>query len=355
MNGPRGRRLCLLSLLLTACAAKPPLRGEVWAAADLDNEQLVACRAAGIDTIVLALHDRVPTPADRAAADAVQAAGLRLGYWLEVGRCEALATAHPEWLASMQGHTEWQRLFPDAPAVSAGQVVKTWPWLPVGYREAFAAHLERVRLQLANLPAPAFVFLNDLQGPPSACGCGNVLCRWATDYTLHGRPPVCTATPLGADAAARFCAEVQRLLPRSEVVPVWVTECEEADTHADGACCGVGCYHGICWRAFDEQWRELRAVSPTTAILLPYREFGRDLARYAQPGGWIEFALRHLRERAAAQGVPIAGDSLIAVLQGYGEVIRAPIQRQLAAAAGVRNNLVLRTPLDTSWQPRAMP
>lgn len=354
MNGCCPRWLWPIAWVLTACTTTP-LRGEVWAPADLDTEQLVRCRAAGINTVVLALHDRLPTPADRTAADAVHAAGLRLGYWLEVGRCEALAVVHPEWLASMQGHTEWQRLFPTAPATGAERVVKAWPWLPVGYREAFAAHLQRVREQLVNLPEPAFVFLNDLQGPPSACGCGNVLCRWATDYTLHGRPPVRTATPLGADAAACFCAEVQRLLPRSEVVPVWVTECEEADTHADGACCGVGCYHGICWRAFDEQWRALRGVAPTTAILLPYREFGRDLSRYAQPGGWIEFALRHLRERAATHGAPIAGDSLIAVLQGYGDVIRPACQRQLAAAAGVRANLVLRTPLDTSWQPRALP
>ncbi len=347
--------LAVLALPLTACRSAAPLRGEVWAPANLDSSKLAAARDAGVDTIVLALHDRVPTAADRAAADAVCAAGLRLGYWLEVGRCEALADAHPEWLASMHGHAQWRRHFPGTPAPNDGAVVKSWPWLPVAYVEAFAAHLKRVRKQLADLPEPSVVFLNDLQGSPSACGCGNVLCRWATDYSLGGKPPTRTATLIGPDAAARFCGEVQSVLPRSEVIPVWVTECEESDTRIDGACCGVGCYHGICWRAFDEQWRAVRGTAQTTAILLPYREFDRDLERYEEPGGWIEFALRHLRDRAAAQGAPIAGDSLIAVLQGYGEVLPAAKQRALATAAGVHASLVLRTPIDTSWQPHTTP
>lgn len=54
-------------------------------------------------------------------------------------------------------------------------------------------------------------------------------------------------------------------------------------------------------------------------------------------------------------GASIAGDSLIAVLQRYGEVLSAANQRALATAAGVRARLLLRTPIDTRWQPRARP
>lgn len=354
--------------LVAACATPPPHRsgaarpgevwsgaawsGEVWDPESVDAAQLAAAGHAGVDTVVLALHDRAPTAADRTAAALVRGAGLRLGYWLEVGRSPAVAAAHPEWQATLQGHPQWRRQFPATPPAGPGEVVRVWPWVPVAYAEAFAAHLTRVRAQLEAMPAADVVFLNDLQGPPSACGCGNVLCRWATDYTLGERTPLRVATPLGDDAAARFVAAVRALLPASEVVPVWVTECEEADGAADGACCGVGCYHGACWRAFDRQWAALRRAAPNTALLLPHRAFGRDLPRFEEPAGWVGFAIRHLRQRAAGKGQPIAAESLVAVLQGYGDVAPVEAQRRLAALAGVATTLVLRSPIDQSWRPQ---
>ncbi len=311
---------------------------------------IIAVRAtAGDDTVVLAIGDQDVTSAivDRAAA--VSAAGLRLGYWLETGRSERLADSRPEWVASLQGHGEWRRNMLDFAEPPADQVVIAWPWVPVLYAEAFDAHRLRIAAQLRALPTPDFIFLNNLQGPPAACGCGNVLCRWATDYTLRGRPPSRKATLLPPDAAARFVAAVQKLAPTSAVVPVWVTECEEADTTAEGACHGVGCYHGSCWREFDKQWLPLRDQCERIALALPYRTFGRDLPRYGPEAGWISFAIDHLRARAASRhGKDLPPSQLIAVVEDDGRGSGPAMAR----AAGVTAILVLRTPIDATFQPR---
>lgn len=347
----------LLSVLVTACASAPTtppvaaplaLRGTI-VQAGVDAATLRAAAAAGDDTVVLAIGDHDVTTTMVAGATAVRAAGLRLGYWIEVGHCERLADAHPEWVASLQGHGEWRQNAPDFAEPPADQVVIAWPWVPVRYAEAFAAHQQRVAAQLRALPPADFVFLNDLQGPPAACGCGNVLCRWATDYTLHGQPPAREATLLPPDAAARFVAGVQTLVPASLVIPVWVTECEEADTTADGACHGVGCYHGACWREFDRQWVPLRDHCSHIALCLTWRTFGRDLPRYDDQAGWVAFASAHLRERAKSHhGGELAATRLVAIVDddGTGKGVA------MARAAGITAILVLRVGIDATFQPR---
>ena len=303
------------------------------------------------DTVVLMVGKHTDAVV-AAAAQQVRSRGLQLGYWFEIGRDEALANAHPEWVASLQGHDEWQ-LDHGAHTVGAGEVVQAWPWVPVAYAEAFAAHLERVRARLDALPRADFVFLNDLQGPPAACGCGNLLCRWATDYTLGGRAPVRSATPLGADAAARFVQEVQAMVPQSRVIPVWVTECEEADTVADGACHGVGCYRGACWREFDKQWAPLRAAVPQVALLLPYRAFRRDLPRFGAEAGWVSFAIEHLRTRERERHArELPGSVLLAVVEGWSADAVVAAQHAHARAAGVTDVLVARSPIEQSFVPR---
>ena len=102
-------------------------------------------------------------------------------------------------------HDDWRRRFPNAPTAKAGEVIKAWPWVPIGYAPAFDAHRERLKTLLGDLPGTwAGVFLNDLQAGPSSCGCGNDQCRWALDY---GTPPTAARTP-GDDAAARLVAEL---------------------------------------------------------------------------------------------------------------------------------------------------
>jgi hypothetical protein len=357
---PRYWGLVLLLALLIACAAPPPkatpkqaMRGELVDPTTLASDAFADAR---FDTTVFLVRDEAALPAAAAAATSARAHGRRFGYWFAVGRDAATADQHPEWMATLDGHDEWRLDHADAPATAAGEVVVTWPWVPVAYAEAWAAHRDRLSTWLSALPPPDVVFLSDLQGPPGACGCGNMLCRWACDYTLQNRQPSRLATPLGPEAAADFVRAVQAMLPAARVVPVWVTECEEDDTVEDGACHGVGCYHGACWREFDRQWAPLRAAAEPIALLLPYRAFGRDLPRFGATAGWVRFAIEHLRAREAAMHQrELPGSMLVAVLQGHGERDAMPdveAQVRQAAAAGVTDVLIARTPIEQAIEPR---
>ena len=83
----------------------------------------------------------------------VDRAGMTLCPWVEVARNPSMADAHPEWMAAPGGHhDDWRRRFPDAPKAKAGEVIKAWPWVPIGYAPAFDAHRERLKSLLGDLP-----------------------------------------------------------------------------------------------------------------------------------------------------------------------------------------------------------
>ncbi|MBI3469887.1 MAG: hypothetical protein HY013_00855 [Candidatus Solibacter usitatus] len=322
----------LLPLLLAAGALwAEPLRGVLVSPSQLDG----ALREPG--AIVLALSEPAAGSARR-----VRAAGRALYYWIEIARNPRMADAHPEWMASLQGHPEWRRLFPQASKPADGEVVKNYPWVPVSYREAFEAHLARVAELLRELPPADGIFLNDLQAGPSACGCGNSLCRWTADYG-----PIRTATPLPADAAARFAAEVGKLAPRSKIIPVWTTECEERDK--EKRCAGVGCFAGACWREWTAQLTPLAGQAETLGVLATARALDRDSA-------WIARALASFAEMPPIRGgKALAAGRLVAVLQGWDappDEVRAQIRSAVAAGAGY---LVARIPIEQGWEPRVVP
>jgi hypothetical protein len=253
-------------------------------------------------------------------------------------------------MASLQGHQEWRRLFPDAPTPKKdGEVIKNYPWVPILSEEAFAAHHQRVKRLLSEMPEADSIFVNDLQGGPSACGCGNTLCRWTADYG-----PIKTVNPLGADAAARFIETISKLAPNSEVIPVWLTECEEHDGADDGLCAGVGCFRGICWKAWTDQLMPVAENSATIAAFLPFRELQRDIPLYGDTAAWIPFALGTFRTMPLQhQKSPVAAGRLIAVLQGW-DVSPAEIeaQKRQVQRAGAAGCVVVRDRIDQSWQPR---
>lgn len=287
---------------------------------------------------------------DAAAAERIQAAGLELCYWVEIARCPELADKHPLWLASLQGHPEWRRFHKDPPFAKEGEVVKNYPWVPILYQEAFDAHLERLRKLLATLPPPKKLFLNDLQAAPSSCGCGNPVCRWTTDYG-----PVVTAKRLGDDAAAKFVAEVKKLVsPETAVVPVWTTECEEHDKEKDALCAGVGCFKGICWKAYTKQLMPLAEQSSQIGVLLLYKEFGQDSSAYKQPAGWTRHALGGFATMPPKNGGKAIGPHrLIAVLQGY-DVTERELAEQIERTkeAGAASYIVAFAKIDQSWTPK---
>jgi len=283
------------------------------------------------------------------AANQIQTAGMEVGYFIEVGRCPELADAHPEWMASLQGHPEWRRLFPEFPVAGKNQVVKNYPWVPVFYREAFDAHCERIRKLLDGKPAAKRIWLNDIQGGPSACGCGHPLCRWIGDYG-----PVKTGTSLGDTAPAEFVQAIRKLSPGAEVIPVLTTECELEDREHE--CAGVNCFAGICWKAFSKQLAAIDADSSRIGIACFYREFDRDLPRYGGEGGWIKTAIQSLEVMPPKrEGRAVRAEKLIAVLQGW-NVDEDQIQSQISMAreSGSAGWLLVTTPVSQAWEPRLL-
>ncbi len=334
------------AVLLAATADAASINGVLLTAAQASPQRLRSLKKQGANAVVLSLSNEQSSQ-ERAAAERILKSGLRLYYWVEVGRNNALADEHPEWMASLQGHPEWRRFFPDLRRPGDGEVVKNYPWVPVVYQESFNAHLRRVGKLLKQQPEPSGVFLNDLQSAPSACGCGNSFCRWTPDYG-----PIKTATRLGDDAAARFVLAVQAFIPKSQIIPVWTTECEEHD-QAD-RCAGVPCYPNTCWKEYSKQLMPLARDVQQLAALVPYKAFDRDQPRYGPTAGWVKSAIRSFAEMPPKrEGQAISANRIIAILQGWDvsdEEVKAQIAR--SAEAGSAGYVVSLTRIEQSWAPR---
>ena len=345
----------ICGVLVTSTFAADPnvaMRAVLMDALQLDEARAATLRLADFNAVVLRVDSNQQSSRleiTRAFAIA-QRHQLPCYFWMEVARCSVLADQRPELMASLQGHPEWRRFFPLSPQPRDDEVVKTYPWVPIMSREGFDAQLDRVTKWLDGLPTPAGLFLNDLQGAPSACGCGHPLCRWTTDYG-----PKRTTAKLGPDAAAQFVEAVSKATRVPRVIPVWVTECEAHDKTT--LCAGVGCYEGLCWKEFVKQLTPLAERSEPLALLLPFREFERDLPIYPDRAGWIREAIELMQTQPARhRGTPLLPGRLIAVLQGWDvthrEVMAQIAQAQLAGAGGCIVSLV---PIDQSWEPRIMP
>lgn len=329
-------------------AASSLYRGVLIRPEMIDDESLAMWQRDSMQ-IVLSLDDSldVDRAAQALAAEKLRDAGFQVEYWIEIARCVRLADAHPEWMCSLQGHDEWRRLFPELPEAAEGEVVKNYPWVPILYEESYAAQLDRVASLVAELPAPKRIWLNDLQGGPSACGCGHPLCRWTADYG-----PIHTATPLGDDAAANFVRAIQEKFPAAEIVPVWATECEAEDEH--DACGGVGCFKGICWQAYVRQLMHLEKIAPRIGVQCFYKALDRDLPRFGSTAGWLRFALQSFQVMPPQRaGQAIAADRLIAVIQGW-DVTADERNAQIAMAeqAGAAGYLLATFSIPHDWRPQ---
>lgn len=334
---------------------KLDLSAALIAVTDASPARLKELRSSATNTVVFKLttSDDEAKNAIRAATIGVEKAGLSFAYWVEVARSPELADKHPEWMASLQTHDEWRRFFPDAPKPKANEVAKTYPWVPILSREPNKAQRKRVVTLLADLPKAKLIFLNDLQGAPSACGCGNPLCRWTSDYGERR-----TTVPLGNDAAALFIAAIRKASPKSKVIPVWTTECEERDGHPDGLCAGVGCFNGICWRAYTRQLMPVAATSKHIAVLATYKQFHRDVTHYGDAeASWVGFAIKTFETMPPKHnGKAIPASRIVAVVQGWdvtAEEITA--QRRAAEEAGVIGCVVAYEKIEQSWSPKVIP
>lgn len=289
-------------------------------------------------------------PATTAAAKKVNDQLGQVDYFFEVARCAELAKAHPEWMASIQGHHDWMRLFKDFPKPKKDEVVKVYPWVPIFNREPFDAQVKRIGSMLKRLPQPRRVWLNNIQGAPSACGCGHPLCRWTADYG-----PLKTATPIGDSAPAEFVAKIQSLVKKAEIIPIMTSECEAADQHT--LCGGVGCYEGICWKAFTKQLDQVATKSQRVGVACFYKAFDRDLKRYGSKASWVRHAILSFEAMPKIRnGKGLKPERLVAVLQGW-DVSAEELQQQQKIAADLKpaGILICLPKVDQSWEPRTMP
>ena len=149
-------------------APEPFFRGILTSPALLTAEHLDALLRAGATEIVFPVETAAEA---QPLYPQLRARGLKIGTWIEVARAPELADLHPEWIASLQGHEDWRRLFPDAPTPKSNEVVKAYPWVPVQTHEGFAVQIQRVVGLIEHAGSVDDVFLNDLQAAPSACGC----------------------------------------------------------------------------------------------------------------------------------------------------------------------------------------
>jgi hypothetical protein len=323
----------------------------------VDTTKIAAWKTEGITSVALVLDDRHTAAVLKSAADTATANGLGVYLWLEVARAPDMARDHPDWMASLGMHADWRQRFPAVRPPEKGEVAKAWPWVPIRSKEAFAAHVARVGRLLERVPAGfRGLLLNDLQGGPASCGCGNLQCRWATDYHV---PSMTTVQP---DAAPKFLAEVAKLAPGKEVIPVWTTECESEDLPAakrppgswgTGLCGSVPCFD-YCRDRFAEQWAAMQKdrIGPT-ALLALHREFQRDRCDYGGPAAWVSHVVDYCEKQAGPTMVP--RQRLWLVVQGYDvDAAEAAASRAVAMQAGVGAVVVARARLDQSYEPRVI-
>ncbi|MBI4326397.1 MAG: hypothetical protein HY674_14200 [Chloroflexi bacterium] len=312
----------------------------------------------GFKAAAVVLDERTSQATCHELARRTAESGLDLYWWIEVARNPKMAAAHPLWMAALGSHQDWQKNFPKFPEPGTGEVAKAFPWVPLGYAEAFDAHLARIDQLLQQVPAGyRGLLLNDLQGGPSSCGCGNLLCRWALDYQV-----ATTAKNLeGNDAAARFIAEIHRRVGEKTVIPVWTTECTDADLPAEkhqgrpgtGLCGTVGCATGACPNAFTHQFDALASShNGPIGLLALHTALRRTQKEFGGGPGWVTNALDYLSQTLSANGgKAVAPQRLWAIIEGLAPDAEATA-RELAVKAGVGAVIVARAPIEQSYEPR---
>jgi hypothetical protein len=328
----------------------------------VNARQIEEWQREGFSALGILLDEEHGADAYARAAAAAAFDQMDVYYWIEIARNPRIADAHPRLMASLGMHDDWQARFPATNPPKKGQVAKAYPWVPIAYSDAFQSHLNRVKRLLEIVPASyRGLLLNDLQGGPAACGCGNLQCRWAIDYGVPA-----TATAQGVDdAAARFVTKVRGLAPSKQVVPIWMTECEASDLPMDkapggrstGLCGSVACATGECPKAFRRQLTSLVKAHPESlGLLVSQKSSGRDAGFYGGPTGWIPAAVDYLDATpVSADGRHVPHDRLWLVVQGAA----AGDEGEIAARAEARRMhpraiIAARIPLDQSYEPRIM-
>ncbi len=337
--------------------------GRKLAAGDLTTERLGEFARQG-EVVVLDLAADESTL--REACAAARAAGVAIWGWIEVARDPAATASHPEWMHAPQHH-EWLQAFPDYRAQGGAHPAVVADWICVNNRAAFEYAHARVCSLVQAAPPLDGLLLNDIQGPPAGCGCGNILCRsWDNSPGDKIAPtPYVMPDVYFSQVFWRACAESLSKLPThplsiDRVVPILCGECEigipmgkvfSPDDLLNN-CRGINCSN-VCslhyWPGMVRAFAQDRGGPAAVGLLTPYKLFGRDMPLYGDTAAWVGASQTHYHTCD-----PVA--NLIAVIQGW-DVSEDELSAQVAQAAenGAKGVLALEEPLDQSYHPLPLP
>lgn len=322
----------------------------------MSEELLRRARAAGHTAVAIVLNETLDRQTFGDIVREARSAGLLPYAWIEVGRDPFAAETHLDWL-NTPWHPEWLAAFPDW-RTPAGMMPAVAPWVSVHTRAVFDYALTRIGTLLRDIPAGGDlhgVFLNDVQGGPTGCGCGNELCRsWDVSPGPKVAPSPFTHTE--DYFTVRFVDAVATARPDLHIVPVICSECEIGVTiggivnpdltalHCHGVTCGNPC-GGIYYPGL------VRALADRDCVglLSFYRLFGRDLPLYGDEAAWCAAILDGYRQQNPDKPV-------ISVLQGW-DVDAAALDAQIEQSrrGGADGQLIALCPIDQSWWPVAVP
>jgi hypothetical protein len=267
--------------------------------------------------------------------------------WIQVGRDEAAAKAHPEWLHTPQ-HDEWLKE-PGERDKTKGESKAVWPWVCVNNRAVFDYELARVERIVAEAPGLDGLFLCDIQGPPNGCGCGNLLCR---SWDNSAGPKVAPSAYERPDTyfSQIFVEAVRKRFPRLEVIPIVCGECENGldvgravnPDAKSGACNGIPCLHPCSLDYYPGLLRSLAGPRPIGLLTL-YKTLKRDRPEYGGEAAWIGASVERVHQYAPDQRV-------LTVLEGW-NATEAQRRAQIAQAraGGASGYVMALSAVDQSW------
>lgn len=281
----------------------------------------------GATAIVLPLKQtRSPL---QSAIEIVQKQGLGCWGWIDVGRDEEIVQAHPEWMHAPQ-NPQWLRAFPD---YAGGHPACVYPWVCVNNLETFSWALTKVRRLTQAYPSLDGYLLHDIQGAPTGCGCGDILCR-LQDSSPGLKMAPASAHPPQVFFPAEFLQACREEAPGAMFVPILCVECDP------GAPCPRSCpmdYLAGLARALERGSR--------VGLLTPCKLFGRESPLYGEPAAWVRRVVSHYLSLAPQT-------SLFAAVQGW-DVMAEERAAQIAQAqaGGAQGILILESAIDQSWRP----
>jgi hypothetical protein len=225
--------------------------------------------------------------------------------------------------------------------------------------EAFNYALTRVsRVAEPLLGAVDGLILNDIQGGPVGCGCGNDLCRSWDNSPGEKIAPSPYLAPERFFSLV-FLAAIRGRLPSVPVVPVLCEECQTG-IEVDGVlspddqtfeCRDVPCRP--CSTDYYPRLAAATASEPSVGLLALTRLWRRDRAPWGTEGEWVRGVIRRFRACGGAPPFVVLqawASEAGSAAAGWEPPMAARREMEVAEANGAGWLLAL-SEIDQSWWP----